>query len=126
MNETIDELIADLGRSIVADSEMNSVPWDSFALIIREAGTSGSGYRYFGEDGWEAIAPYDLDVRRKFRELHAAMSAEGADWLVMLVRMRRGDGQLTLDFEYEDRSRWKLNPQGIAGIRDFAMSLRPD
>ena len=126
MNEGIDDLIVDLGRSIVVDSEMSSVPWDSFALIVREAGTSRSGYRYFGEDGWEAITPYDIDVLAKFQVLHAAMAREGADWLVMLVRMRRGDQQLTLDFEYEDRSRWKLNPQGIAGIRDFAMSLRLD
>ena len=126
MNERIDELIADLGRSIVADSEMSSVPWDSFALITREGGTSQSGYRYFGEDGWEAIVPYDLDVEDKFVSLHRTMADAGANWLVMLARMRREEGHLILDFEYEDRSRWKLNPQGVAGIRDFAMSLRLD
>jgi len=87
---------------------------------------SRSGYRYFGEDGWEAQVPYDIPVLRLFTALHTTMKAEGNDWKCALFTIKRSDMQLNVDFEYDDPDRWKFTVQGVEGIKAYAMSLRPD
>ena len=119
-------LVSKLGVAIVNDSEISSEPWDSLALLASRAGMSTSGYRFFGDDGWEAHAPYDLSVLKLFRDLHAAMKAEGNDWKCALFTIKRSDMQLNVDFEYDDPDRWKFTVQGVESIKAYAMSLRPD
>jgi len=119
-------ILAKLGPALVTDSRISSEPWDALAILAKREGKSRSGYRYFGEDGWEAQLPSDMMVKDLFRHLHAAMKAEGNDWKCALFTIKRSDMQLNVDFEYDDPDRWKFTVQGVEGIKAYAMSLRPD
>ena len=123
---SISEIISELGGALASDSRISSKPWGALAFLVENKGRSTSGYRYVGDDEWEAQAPYDVPVLRMFRTLHAAMKAEGNDWKCALFTIKRSDMQLNVDFEYDDPDRWKFTVQGVEGIKAYAMSLRPD
>jgi len=123
---TSSDILATMGPAIIGDSRISSEAWDQLAILAEEKGTSRSGYRYFGEEGWEAQIPYDIPVLNLFVLLHTTMKAEGNDWKCALFTIKRSDMQLNVDFEYDDPDRWKFTVQGVEGIKAYAMSLKPD
>ncbi|WBL81375.1 hypothetical protein I3J27_13455 [Bradyrhizobium xenonodulans] len=111
-----DELVHEIAGMIAQSEVRESDDWVSVSVvaIVDEASVQISSYRYDAEGRAEPGNPGDFSVNRKFRELNAAMQQPtGRQWKSALMQIRRATGEVTIDFEYDDASRWKVTPLNI-------------
>jgi hypothetical protein len=120
-----DELVHDIAGMVAQSETRASDDWESISVvaIVDEASVQVSSYRYDAQGRATPGDPGDLSVNRKFRELHALMrQPTGRQWKSALMQIRRKSGEVTIDFEYDDASRWKVTPLNISTMPE---QLRP-
>lgn len=120
-----DELVHEIADTVVRSETSQSDDWESISVvaIVDEASVQVSSYRYNARGKAEPGDPGDFSVNRKFRELQTIMpQPTGRRWKSALMQIRRETAQVTIDFEYDDASRWKTTPLSIDTMPDL---LRP-
>jgi hypothetical protein len=120
-----DELVHEIARMVAQSQTGESDDWTGISVvaIVDEASVQVSSYRYDAQGQAEPGDPGDFSVNRKFRELNALMrQPTGRHWKSALMQIRRGTGEVTIDFEYDDAARWKVTPLNLGTMPD---QLRP-
>lgn len=122
-----DTLIAEIGRRLVADPEVADGDWHGYALVVRYGDGAVarriSGFRYRANGDFEAATPRDPALADAFDALRDATRVPGkAPWDACVLRIRREDGKLMLEFEYDAPERWDITPATLA---DVAARARP-
>jgi hypothetical protein len=121
-----DTLIHELGATISRSPRINAVDWQQLALVatIQPEYSRMTGFAYDrGGEVLQPIAPGGFDAIDKAEALRTAMAADGSrPWVTCLIRLRRDTGAITVDFEYDDASRWAITPSNVA---EMAQTLRP-
>jgi hypothetical protein len=119
------DLIHEIGSMIVSDERYAGTAWESIALIITLDGSVQSKSGFFWQDGGKASPGYPRNpaMLDKFEELQAATrNPGGREWKSALVQIKRDTMKITIDYEYDDVSRWKVTPMNIDQMRE---DLRP-
>lgn len=120
-----DELIQLIGEEIYNSEKVSQRDWESLSLVfdLSSSSVSNSGFLY--QNG--SIVPISV---RSFRlaeyvqELHEVTEVDGKErWKQCLVQIRKKDGAIKLDFEYNDADRWSITPANRLEMRE---SLRPN
>jgi hypothetical protein len=120
---TRDELIVEIGRLIVADGKATAQPWDRYALIAYYDGSVSklNGFGYSGDGRGKPATPETFELEDRLDELRDATRIEGREpWRVCVLRLNRGTGKATVDFEYDDPERWHVTPRTAADIAERA------
>lgn len=123
---TQDELIHQLGALLLSDPEVTTGEWQHVALVgvIEASETHITGFCY-GRDGQvDSAAPRlfeTIDVLQELRRVMAANSST-APWRACLIRLERATNTITVEFEYDDPSRWLIT---FANRTQRAHELRP-
>lgn len=121
------ELIARIGRLLVADPAVSDGDWHGYALIVRYGDGAiarrMTGFRY-DEDGTFAAATPDADaLGAVFDDLREATRVPGKEpWGACVLRLWRETGRLAVEFEYDAPERWDVTP---ATLVDVAARARP-
>jgi predicted metal-dependent peptidase len=79
---------------------------------------SNSGFAYLEEKVVAVCASgsvVDDYVRALCDEI---MLPDKGAFVQMMVQIRRSDGRMHVEFEYKDRSRWRIDPISIIGMRE--------
>ena len=127
-SELADDLVHQIGTTILNNARIKSEPWDalSFASTITTGGRQMNGYRYEGDD-WEATLPKgDIElIMDMLSDLQDAMAAAtGKRWKQALIHITRPGPEIDVQFEYDDPTRWSLKKVSL-DLADYAESLRP-
>lgn len=121
------ELIARIGRLLVADPAVSDGEWQGYALIVRYGDGAiarrMTGFRY-DADGTYAAATPDADaLGPAFDDLREATRVAGKEpWGACILRLWRATGRLAVEFEYDAPERWDITPATLA---DIAARARP-
>lgn len=102
--------------------------WDSLAQVytVGDGFLSNQGYLYHGEmiaafSAELSEAPLWLDNKVvEFREF--LTTATSNTFLQLLIQMERSSKRIRIDFEFDDRDRWSINPRNLRKMRE---TLRP-
>ncbi len=116
-----------VGSAIVRDPKYRDLDCDAASLIyeISDGDRSRYGYVYFSNNEWEARGPKDDDraIFDMFEALQTAMYQQtGRKWLKALVQIDRIEQSVDIKFEYDDPSRWVVNP---ADIESLVAEIKP-
>lgn len=119
------ELIARIGRLLVADPAVSDGLWDGYALIVRYGDGAVarriSGFRYGDGAGHEAATPRDPAIGEAFDALRQATLVPGkAPWDACVLRIRRDTGKIGVDFEYDAPEQWDIGPETLAAVAERA------
>jgi len=119
------ELIARIGRLLVADPAVSDGEWDGYALVVRYAdgpvARRLSGFRYTDGGGHQAATPRDPAIGEAFDELrHATRVHDRAPWNACVLRVRRDTGKLQVTFEYDHPEQWDITPDTLATVAERA------
>jgi hypothetical protein len=110
-----DELLFDLCKTLLADSEV--VASDDWAKIVMAGSIDGgsaslSGFCFDAKGDWEAAAPRNrqsLTVLRQLQEAMADMSPDHKPWVACRIVIG-ANGKFAADFEYKNAARWAIGP----------------
>ena len=119
-----DELIELIGNEIVNSRRLESLDWRTAVIVfdIGEGVVSNSGFAYLDERIVPIVASGAI-VDDYVRELRDEIKlSDKAPFIQMLVQLRRSDGKMRVDFEYDDPSRWSIRPSKLVEMRE---ALRP-
>lgn len=119
------ELIARIGKLLVADPAVSDGRWDGYALVVRYGDGAVarrlSGFRYTDGDGHQAATPRDPSIGEAFDELRQATRVhDKAPWDACVLRVRRDTGKLKVDFEYDKPEQWDITPETLAAVAERA------
>lgn len=119
------ELIALIGRLLVADPAVSDGLWDGYALIVRYGDGALarriSGFRYTDDAGHAAATPRDPAIGEAFDALRGATLVPGkAPWEACVLRIRRDTGKINIDFEYDAPEQWDITPETLTGVAERA------
>ena len=122
-----DTLVAAIGQRLVADPAVADGRWHGYALVVRYGDGALarrlSGFRYQADGSFAAATPHDPMLGETLDALRDATRVPGrAPWDACVLRIRRDDGKLTLEFEYDAPERWDITPATLA---DVATRARP-
>jgi hypothetical protein len=114
-------LVADIGRRLVADPAVSDGDWAGYALVVRYADGAIarrlSGFRYDAEGAAAAATPRDPGIGAAFDALREATRLPGREpWQACVLRIRRADGHVGLEFEYDAPERWDITPETMADV----------
>ena len=115
----------DLYETLINDKRFKSDHWDHVSLVFSESGTAFFGYRFF-DGGWSGFGPDNFDWASPAQNLYGTMEAVGKPWIKMLMTLNKEKNSYTVEYEYEDESRWKLGGKDMSSIEEFAYSLKRD
>ena len=120
------DLVHQAATLLASDSALQQVAWTGVSLIFRtEPGSDSlSGYLYEA-DSWSAFFPEtaEEELTETLHALRRSSASPGhAPWHACLLRIRRADRKVLLDFEYDDADRWEAGP---ANYEVMAESVRP-
>ena len=121
------ELIARIGRLLVADPAVSDGEWQGYALIVRYGDGAlarrMTGFRYDADGAYAAATP-DVDaLGPAFDNLRDATRVPGKDpWGACILRLWRATGRLAVEFEYDAPEQWDITPATLA---DIAARARP-
>lgn len=121
------ELTQAIAQEILALPALGGADWDTYSLVgeVGDDRVAITGYRY-PESGPAIPTPipmiYDL-----LGELRAATRGpDGAAWDVVLVKIRRGSGDLAMDFVSGDAAdAWRVTPANLDRLPE-ALRPRPE
>lgn len=119
------ELVVLICREIAGCSDLEPIDWDTVSLVIEveEEAVSNKGFAYLADAG---IKPFSVRSRQFYdycRELPAVMQVVGEEpWKECLVQIRRADGEIKIDFNYDQAPRWAITPRTLVRMRE---ELRP-
>ena len=121
------DLIARIGRGLVADAAVSDGRWHGYALVVRYGDGAIArrltGFRYDAGGGHEAATPDGAVLGPLFDDLREATRVPGkAPWGACVLRLWRDSGRLAVEFEYDAPERWDVTPATLA---DVARRARP-
>ena len=121
------ELIARIGKLLVADPAVSDGQWHGYALIVRYADGAIarrlSGFRYDPDGTPHAATPDDASLGPAFDDLREATRVPNKEpWGACILRLWRATGRLAVEFEYDAPEQWDITPANLA---DVAARARP-
>ena len=121
------ELIARIGRLLVADAAVSDGAWAGYALIVRYGDGAiarrMTGFRYDAHGAHEAATPGADALGPAFDALRDATRVRDKEpWGACVLRVWRDSGRITVEFEYDDPGCWDSRP---ATLDDVAARARP-
>lgn len=121
------ELIARIGRLLVADPAVSDGEWQGYALIVRYGDGAiarrMTGFRYDPAGAFAAATPDADALGPAFDDLREATRVPGKDpWGACVLRLWRDSGRMAVEFEYDAPQRWDVTPVTLA---DVAARARP-
>ena len=111
-------------RALVIDPKVTAQTGWQKIVLVGEVGRSTrmAGYSFDLAGEFKPVSP-DLKSMLLLRELHKSMkvtNANGREWLACVLRIGR-NGEVGVDFEYNDPSRWAVTPDNLhSRIQEFA------
>ena len=123
--QTPDALVMEIGRLLLSDDRIRDADWEglSVVVIVGEGSVQLSAYRYDAAGKPTPSTPRNFEIGDRFEELQQSMSAkEPRAWKSCLVRLKKPELKMKMDFEYDDPLRWKVTPANIASKPE---ELRP-
>lgn len=120
-----DEALKDLCRALVSDPEVVALPdWQKVVMvgIVEDGSARMHGYCFNDTGDWEAAAPRRRGTLDLLRNLQAAVQESDPErraWVSCQLRFS-SDGQVGIDFEYDDAARWAVTPANrTARVEEF-------
>src|SRR5690606_5088654 len=121
------ELIARIGKLLVADPAVSDGDWHGYALIVRYGDGAlarrMTGFRYDAEGGHAAATPDGDALGPAFDALREATRVPGKEpWGACVLRLWRETGRMAVEFEYDAPGQWDIT---AATLADVAGRARP-
>jgi hypothetical protein len=118
------DLIVRLARVVAQDAGLMLNGWAHLVLIsvVESGAVDVSGFCYTEDGRAVPVSPTDFALFDAIDALRQAMAEadDGRAWLAALFRIRRADGKLSAEFEYEQAARWAVTPANVqARAREF-------
>lgn len=115
------ELIARIGRLLVADPAVSDGEWHGYALIVRYGDGAlarrMTGFRYDADGAYAAATPDADALGTAFDDLREATRVPGKDpWGACVLRLWRDSGRMAVEFEYDAPQRWDVTPVTLAHV----------
>jgi len=115
------ELIARIGRLLVADPAVSDGRWHAYALIVRYGDGAiarrMTGFRYAADGSHQAATPGDDALGAAFDALRDATRLPGRDpWGACVLRLWRDSGRMAAEFDYDTPGQWDITPATLAGV----------
>ncbi|HEY4530156.1 MAG TPA: hypothetical protein VIG97_07490 [Luteimonas sp.] len=115
------ELIARIGRLLVADPAVSDGAWHGYAMIVRYGDAAiarrMTGFRYDRAGGYVAATPDAATLGPAFDALRDATRVPGkAPWGACVLRLWRETGRLAVEFEYDAPEHWDITPETLAAV----------
>lgn len=115
------ELIARIGKLLVADPAVSDGDWHGYALIVRYGDGAiarrMTGFRYDANGAYAAATPDGAALGPAFDALREATRVPGKDpWGACVLRLWRETGRMAVEFEYDAPERWEVTPASLAGV----------
>ena len=119
------ELIARIGRLLVADPAVSDGEWHRYALVVRYADGAIArrlaGFRYDADGSPHAATPDADALGRAFDDLREATRVPGKEpWQACILRLWRETGRLAAEFDYDAPERWDITPATLASVAALA------
>lgn len=115
MNVDSNSLVVKIAENLFKEAYGNSDSWQvAFARFQIMQGAIRNKYFYFDARGRTGfISPnYKQDILHKAQLLQDALIDNKRPWIVCLVKVTR-EGEVSVDFEYENENRWGGKPTGL-------------
>jgi hypothetical protein len=119
------DVIQRIGEAVSQDERFANVPWQGIALvsILGNGARQLSGYWYAADGTAEPELPSDRAISKLFLDLQKATEVSGkGSWKTCLFQIRRDGMRMTVDFDYDDASRWKVTP---GNMEHLVAQMRP-
>lgn len=119
------EIVVAMCQEIARCEDIISLDWESISLVVdvEDGSTANRGFAYLNNGD---IVPFSVRSEKFYNycyELPEAMQVIGKDaWTECLVQIRRADGEIKMDFNYDQTPRWAIGPRTLARMRE---ELRP-
>jgi len=117
-------LIGLICGEVVKSRNLVGLDWQAVTIVfdIGAGSVSNSGFAYLADDIIPVVSTGGTvgDYVRALRD--EIKLADQRPFIQMLVQIRRSDGKIRADFEYEDSSRWGIDPTNLPQMRE---RLRP-
>ncbi|GGK15536.1 hypothetical protein [Luteimonas terricola] len=115
------ELIARIGRLLVADPAVSDGEWHGYALIVRYGDGAiarrMTGFRYAADGGHEGATPSNDALGPAFDDLRDATRIPGKEpWGACVLRLWRDSGRMAAEFEYDTPEQWEITPATLAEV----------
>src|SRR5690606_19033755 len=115
------ELIARIGKLLVADPAVSDGGWQGYALIVRYGdGTLArrmTGFPYAADSGHAAATPDDDTLGPAFDDLREATRLPGREpWGACIVRLWRDSGRMAVEFDYDTPEQWDISPTTLTEV----------
>ena len=115
------ELIARIGRLLVADPAVSDGDWQGYALVVRYGDGAiarrMTGFRYDARGTPRAATPDAAALGPAFDALRDATRVQGkAPWDACVLRLWRQSGRMAVEFDYEGAPRWDITPANLAEV----------
>ena len=115
------ELIARIGKLLVADPAVSDGLWHGYALIVRYGGGAiarrMTGFRYDAHGNHQGATPSDDALGPAFDALRDATRIHGKEpWDACVLRLWRDTGRMTVDFDYDAPHQWDITPATLADV----------
>ena len=115
------ELIARIGKLLVADPAVSDGEWHGYALVVRYGdgpiARRMSGFRYDADGSHHGATPSDDALRPAFDQLREATRVPGKEpWGACVLRLWRDSGRITVDFEYDAPEQWDITPHTLPEV----------
>lgn len=119
------ELIARIGKLLVADPAVSDGEWQGYALIVRYGdgplARRMAGFRYAADGAHQAATPDDAALGPAFDALRDATRLPDKEpWGACVLRLWRDSGRLAAEFEYDTPAQWDITPATLADIAERA------
>lgn len=121
------ELIARIGKLLVADAAVSDGDWHGYALIVRYGqgaiARRLTGFRYAADGAYQGATPSDDALGPAFDDLREATRLPGREpWGACVLRLWRDSGRLAIEFDYDTPEQWDITPGSLGEV---AMRARP-
>ena len=115
------ELIARIGRLVVADPAVSDGDWHGYALVVRYGDGAiarrMTGFRYDADGAHAAATPDGGALGPAFDDLRDATRVPGKEpWGACVLRLWRDSGRMAVEFEYDAPERWDVTPATLATV----------
>lgn len=123
-----EELVGLVCDAIRASDKLVGLDWESISIVfdLGVGSVSNSGFAYLTDKVIPVAATGSLvgDYVRALRD--ALKQPDQPGFAEMLVQIRRRDGCLHVDFEYDNPKRWRIGPANFVQMREALRPVFPD
>ncbi len=124
-----DKYIQEIGQLVLRCEDLCTNSWDSVAVVydIGDGHTANSGFLYHEE----RVYPVSLEIEEEplllddtITEFRNELEREtGHRFVQLLIQMENQTGRIKIDFEFDSRERWAIQPSNFREMRE---TLRPN